>query len=404
MKNKLVVFLFLISFNVFSQDFNVQSAGDAYKDIDLYAKTFERRLKDFTDAKKYIDLAAENEQTANSPKMWYYRSLIYLEMDRDTNEAIRNLDPDAIEKSAVSFTNCLKTDTKKKYTEECEAKVWISGLRAYNKGISALNKGDVEKAARYFNLTISIIPLDKESNLKQKNITPDIINYNLARAAMKGKDNAKAKEYLQRLIDVKYNDPMVYLFMDRIYLEEKDTAKALTYIDQGRKIFSDNSSLLKEEISIYSSQGKIDALIVKFTDAINLDPDIESLYFNRASLYDSKGDFANAEADYKKAIELKPEYLDANYWLGNLYFGKAAAILKAASSKSNAEFDRDKKEAEGYLKKAATYLETAMDVNPKKTDDEKTIYKSTLSILKQSYARTGEMEKYNKIKALLEQN
>jgi tetratricopeptide (TPR) repeat protein len=121
-------------------------------------------------------------------------------------------------------------------------------------------------------------------------------------------------------------------------------------------------------------------------------------------LYDSKGDFANAEADYKKAIELRPEYLDANFWLANLYFKKAGALIKAASSKSNDEFDRAKKESDGLFKTAAPYFEKALEINPKKTDEEKNLFKDTLTMLKQLYVRINETEKYNKVKAMLEQN
>ncbi len=400
MKNKLSILLLLISFHAFSQSYNVQSAADAYKDL----KYTKNRFKDFSDAKKFIDLAAENEQTANDPKMWYYRGVIYLEMDRDTSEAVRNLDADAIEKSGNSFINCLKADVKKNYIEECNADIWVAGLRVYNKALGELKKGDLAKASRYFNLTLSIIPLDKDNNLKRNTITPDIINYSLSRAALKAKDNAKAKEYLQKLIDVRYNDPMIYLYMDRIYLEEKDTAKALAYIEQGRKIFDENTNLLNEEINIYSQQGKIDVLITKFTDAINLNPDNEMLFYNRGFMYDSKKDYVNAEADYKKAIEMKPDYLDANYNLGILYFNQGADLVVAANAIKNMdEFDKAKKKYEQKFKDAEPYLEKALEINPKKSDEDNNLYKGTVNSLKQLYARTREMDKYNKIKALQDQ-
>ena len=33
-----------------------------------------------TEAKHFIDLTYESEETSNNPKMWYYRSQIYLEI------------------------------------------------------------------------------------------------------------------------------------------------------------------------------------------------------------------------------------------------------------------------------------------------------------------------------------
>src|ERR1043166_8043569 len=113
----------LITVNVFSQSFNVQSAADAFKHL-KYSKD---SYKDLSDGKKFIDLAAANEQTANDPKMWYYRGMIYLRIDQDTLDAVKNLDADAIEKSAISFINCFKTDEKKNYTEECNSNIWVAG-------------------------------------------------------------------------------------------------------------------------------------------------------------------------------------------------------------------------------------------------------------------------------------
>ncbi len=403
MRTRLLFCFMIVSLAGFSQNFNVQSAANSYKDL-KYTKTSAGRLKDLTDAKNFIDLAAVNEQTSNDPKMWYYRGRIFLEMDQDTLEAIKSLDVDAIEKSAVSFINCKKTDAKKNFTEDCDNNIWISGVRLYNKATAALNKGDYERATRYFNLTMDIIPFDKDNNLKRNTITPDIINYNLAKTGIKSKDDAKAKLYLQKLIDGKYNDPNIYLQMSKVYLDEKDTVKALSYVEQGRKIFDENTNLLNAEINIYSAQGKIDALIEKFTNAIDLNPESELLYYNRGTLYENKVDYVKAETDYKKVIELNQNSLDANYALGTMYFNKAADIIKSsANAKSNEEFDKAKKEYEGLFKKAKPYLEAALDLNPKKTEDDNNTYKRTANSLKQLYVRLGETENYNKMKALLEQ-
>ncbi|MCX6292170.1 MAG: hypothetical protein NT126_10450 [Bacteroidetes bacterium] len=399
-KIALIVFLF-VTLNGYGQNFNVQSAADSYKDLQ-FTKT--NRLKDLSDAKRYIDLAYANEQTSNDPKMWIYRGKIYLEIDRDTNEVIRNLDPDAIEKSGTSFINCEKTDTKKNYSEDCNNLIWVSGIRLFNKAVAGLNKGEFEKATRYFNLAMEIIPFDKDNNLKRNTITPDLITYNLAKTAIKSKDHEKAKSYLQKLIDSKYNDPMIYIYMDRACLEQKDTAKALTYIDQGRKVFEENPTLLNEEIRIYSLQGKFDILISKFTDAIAIDDTREMLYYNRGLLYENQKDDQHAQADFMKAIELKPDYFDANYALGTLLFNQAADMANTANTiKSNDEFDKAKKKYELRFKEAEPYLEKSLELNLRKTDEEKGVYKSNLNSLKQLYVRLGEMEKSNKMKAALQE-
>ena len=381
MKNKLLIFLILISIKSFSQQNNVQSAANSLK------------YNEVGDAKKFIDDAAVNEQTSNNSKMWFYRGKVYLQIHTDT--AFNKLDADAVEKAAISFMNCLKTDTKGYYTDECNNLVWVAGLGLYNKGVDAYTKNDFEKATRFYNLVFDIIPLDKDNNLKRNNITAEVLNKNLYFAAAKAKDTEKAKIYLQKLIDVKYNDPMIYIYMSKIYLEQKDTTKALTCIEQGKKLFEENTTLINAELNIYIAQGKTDVLVTKLTDAINVNPDNELLYYNRGTLYENRKDYDKAAADYKKAVELKPDYFDAYYNLGAMYFNQGAEMSNAANNiKAQKDYEAAIVKADAKLKEAMPYLEKASSINPKD--------KNTLISLKTLYIRIADTDKYNKVKAILD--
>lgn len=191
--------------------------------------------------------------------------------------------------------------------------------------------------------------------------------------------------------------------MSRLNLEDKDTTKAMESIAKGRALFDDNSSLMNEEIRLYILTGRTEELITKLNESIESAPDNENLYFTRASLYEGKKELDKAIADYKKAIEINPDLMDANYNLGVIYFNQGAEKANAANSlKSNEEFEKAKKVFEEKFRSAAPYLEKSLELNPKKTEDDQSLYKSTLQILKLLYARTNETEKYNKIKAQLE--
>ncbi|MBL0256101.1 MAG: hypothetical protein IPQ03_00740 [Bacteroidetes bacterium] len=108
-------------------------------------------------------------------------------------------------------------------------------------------------------------------------------------------------------------------------------------------------------------------------------------------------------ADYKKTIELNPDLLYANYNLGVIYFNQGADKANAANSlKSNEEFEKAKKVYEEKFNLGAPYLEKALELNPKKSEDDQSLNKSILQILKQLYARTNQTEKYNAIKAKIE--
>ncbi|MBP6334081.1 MAG: tetratricopeptide repeat protein [Bacteroidia bacterium] len=389
MKKVFLILLCALPFLGNGQSNNVQSAANSLK------------YNEVGDAKKWIDLAAENEQTSNNPKMWYYRGKTYLAIN--TDKAWQNLDQDAAEKAAISFINCLKTDEKKLYEEESKKLVWVAGIAMYDKAIEWAQNKDYTRAMRYYSQIFNIIPLDTDNNLKRNNITVDVLDKNMAYTSIKAGDKATAKIHFQKLIDRNYNDPKIYLNMSRLHLEQNDTASALKYLEQGKALFDDNTSLITEEMNIYLAQGKTDVLIEKLTAAIETSPDNDLLYKNRGMMYESKKNYEKAAADYKKAIELNSDNLDANYNLGVMYFNEAAVMANAANSlKSNDDFTKAKEAFEKKFKEASPYLEESLRLNPNKTEDEQMMHKATLNSLKQLYVRTGEMEKYEKIKAQLE--
>src|SRR5206468_4005973 len=142
-----------------------------------------------------------------------------------------------------------------------------------NRGNDAYKANDLERAIRFYNLIFDIMPLDKDKNLKRNNITADALNKNLYFAASKAKDYDKAKGYLQKLMDAKYNDAVIYIYMSNIYLAKADTATALSYIENGRNLYEDNQKLINEEIRLYIAQGKSEVLIDKLSKAIESTPD-----------------------------------------------------------------------------------------------------------------------------------
>jgi tetratricopeptide (TPR) repeat protein len=379
MKINLTIIFTLLAVSCFPQSATVQSAANSYKKNEL------------TEAKQLIDEATAYESTSNDPKMWYYRGKIYLAIC--SNPEKRALDADAAEKSSISFMNCLKTDKKESFKEECMNAVWDAGIQTFNDAVNAYTKKDFTKAERLYNLIFEIIPLDKDNNLKRSNITSDILNKNLYAVAKQSKDNAKAKTYLQKLMDAQFNDPLIYVYMERIYLEEKDTANALKYVELGRNIFEDNSTLINEELSIYIARGNTEVLIAKLTDAIDKTPDNEVLYFIRGNLYGNRKEAEKCKTDYKKAIELKPEYFDANYNLGAMYFNEGAEIANAANKlpiSATKEYDAAQKKFKEKMEQAQPYLEAALETNTKDAN--------TILTLKELYAKTNQLDKSAEMK------
>ena len=381
-----------------AQSHNITSAAillqqyNSEKDISVQA------LK-IKEAKDFIDQAFVNESTSNDPKMWNYRAPIYLQI------ALKepSLDEDAILKATEAHIKSLQKDEKgrvivRKWTteEDILAGLIQCGYKLFNVAIDKYNAKDYTGALKYYNAIFDIIPLDAEDQLKRGNITKETILYNSFFASSKMKDNATSKKLLQQLIDINFNEPAIYIHMSNVYLEDKNTDKALEYLKLGRNMFEGDQSLINTEINLYIQLGRTSELIEKLGEAIALDSENDLLYFNRGTIYDQEGDFVNAEKDYKASLAINPDAFGTNYNLGALYFNAGVAINnKANDTSNNKQFEKLKKEAESSFAKALPFLETAYELNGED--------KNTLLSLKQLYYLSGDYKKSEEMKKQIEE-
>ena len=384
-KKGLLTLLVLVLFTniIFAQKHNVVNASIAL------------RNEEYVDAKKYIDEAYETESTSNDAKMWNYRSQIYLQI------ALKevDLDADAIFKATEAHLKCLQTDKKgrvivRKWTskEDVLAGTIQCGYKLFNKAIEEYNIGNYKSSLKHYAAISEIIPLDTEDQLKRGNITIETILYNSFFSSNKMKDNVKSKELLQKLIDINFNEPAIFVHMSNIFIEEGKTDKALEYLALGRESFEEDQGLINTEINLYIQLGRTSELIGKLGEAIALDEENELLYFNRGTIYDQEGDINNAEKDYLTALELNPSAFGANYNLGALYFNQGVETKnKANATSNNSLYKKLNKEADAVIAKALPYLETAHELN---AEDKNTLLSlKQLYYLNSDYAKSEEMKK-----------
>ena len=408
------------------------------EDAAIYLRTPESSIED---AKKAIDEAAVNPETKDDPKMWFMRAAVY-----DTiysNPAFINVDKDVVEKYAIACKKCVDLDVKKKYNYYCLNRAILnSAFGSYNKAIEYYNAKDYPTSMKFFGYVMDVITnYDKDKVLAKNNITEKSIILTMADISIKSGNKPEAKKYLQKLIDMDYDNHLIYALMSNIHLEEKDTVKALTYIDLGRKRFPSEKDLISMELFIYQTQGKTDALLKKYDEALELNPENTLFLYNRAATYDNiirslsdkathlrdtaqkinnyskneknpatKTKLTNtakqflfiadslqnytkvltvkAEVDYNKAIEVNPDYLDAYYNLGALTNNKTTEVVAKMNALRPTQPDYDKKfnglkkVQDSILHVALNYFNKALELTsalPDKTDDDKSIKVSTIS-------------------------
>ena len=384
----LISLMTLTSVMVFGQKHNIVNASIALKNSNLL------------EAKQYIDEAYNNEKTSNEAKMWNYRAKIYLKISQAqyTDTAI-SIDGDAIFKASEAHIKCLQTNKRgkiivRKWTSEEEVRRGLMQCASlfFNMGIASFEAKDYNRALTYFNEALNILPFDQNGML---NFTKENVTFNMVYCARALKDAKMAEKFLQKLIDVDFNEPNIYVFMSESMIDQEDSDRALEYLSIGRKRYPKNENILKEEINLYIKLNKLSDLIVKCTEAIALDPNNDIMIFTRGLVYYQIGDIKNAEKDYIKVIELNPSSFDANYSLGALFFNSAVELMDKANATSNNNTHRKlKKEAESLFAKALPYMEAAHSLD---ANDE-----NTMISLKQLYYRNGNYAKSEEIKKKLE--
>ena len=394
MKQFIILLSMLISSVAIAQKHNIVNASIALRNAKK-AKGDEISVL-LNEAKDYIDLAYLNESTSNEAKMWNYRAPIYLEIALKSPE----LDDKAIFKATDSYIKCMTKGKKdriivRKWTakEDILAGIINCGIKLFNLGIEKYNDEDFESSILLSEKIFEILPFDEDDQLKRRNISQETIYLNCLFSSKQMKDTKKMKYYLQKLIDLNYNDPTIYSDMSKVFLSENDTINAIEYMSQGREFFEDDQALINEEINLYIKLNKTDELIAKLTAALTNNPENETILNIRGTIYFNLGEYEKAKADYQSILSFNPNSFDANYVLGSIEVNYANILLDKSNNTSNDKlYNKWRAEADMLLKNALPLLEKAFSIDPKN--------KENINLLKQIYYKVGNYKKSDEMKRL----
>jgi len=385
MNKKIILSLLISSFTLvaFSQSKNVQNSFNSF------------RQENFAEAKYFIDLAANNESTANDAKMWNYRAKIYLEI----MQKYPDIDENAVFEATESHIRCLDRDKKgrisvRKWTREEDV---LSGLIAcgynlFNSGVEDYNAKEYKNALRKYDEIFRIIPLDKDNLLERGNINENSIYKNQYLAALQLEDIDAQLDYLGKSIENNTEDPTIYYFISNIYSEKGNLNLALEYILMGREKFSNEIILINTEIDLSMKMGKSTQEIVsKLSDAIDLDNSNEVLYIIRSQMYSKLNDNVLAEKDLISALSINPESSSANNNLASLYLSMTEPLVKERNNlgyRETKKIDNLDSKIEELQKKSLPFL--VKYISLKEMDGE--FDKAALNTLASIYYNLG-MEK-----------
>ncbi|MGP8214048.1 MAG: tetratricopeptide repeat protein [Bacteroidia bacterium] len=442
MRNLLIaIALLTASVQVYAQNNNVVSANRHLSDF-----TQGHDTNDLKDAKTAIDLAAVNEKTKDEPKMYLYRGQVYetiyeTTLSNNSKKALmaagkmdqagvqkaqavayEQTDTSALGIAAYSYLKVIELEPKGGYADEAKQYIVQCIGHMENKAVCDYNAQNFASSFIFFE---RVLMGEKSQGVADTSSHYRHLLQNTASTAEKAKNTPKAIQYYNEMISIKAGKDLPYSALNRIYMAQGDTNKALDIIAQGRAAYPDDLNLLNAQTNGYLWRGQNDKAednlqlaIDKMTKEPKLEADqkelLSRLYAILGGIYDrvanprdEKGQtkpmpgnyndmFQKADTNYKMALGIAPDDFDYNFALGALYNNRAKYIydqLRAMSDKEQAAKSKTMEaDAKTWLVKAQPFLEKAFKMKP---DDHQ-----LRMVLIGLYASTGQDDK---AKALTDQ-
>jgi hypothetical protein len=406
-----------------------QDAEKDYKDAKKAFNTYmldptanKPKLKDAVDA---IDRAMGDAAMQKLADAWITKGKIYNEVAsqitviRQTNlgkiEDLPTVANPAVH-AAKAFMEAIPVALKKFETKDALTGLQATQSNLSNFGIVAYEGEKYQDAYDNFNLVLSSHEILKKNATKSAlDVDTDMNNqlYITGLAALGNKKPEIAKPLFEQLYKAKFDKAAIYEALYQIEAE-KDANAAYVYLEEGRKLFPDETSLIFADINHHLKLGKLDALIDKLKAAIAKEPNNVSLYTVLGSVYDNlfqkTGDKDKAKADeyfkasldyYSQAVAKDPKNVDAVYSIGALYYNVAAVItqnMKALESDYSKDGLKKYKEMRDQVfaefDKALPYFKKAESLDPNDTN--------TLIALKEIFAKKNDLTSSSEFKKRLE--
>lgn len=397
----------------------LKKAANAYRAYDLDASKNGDKLEE---AMAAIETATTAEDTKNTAKAWITKGNIYNSICSNA-QVLGALNPDhkkEVENAAIlayeSYT------AAKEFAEKRDPKLIQKGIseiqgQLVSEGASYYEKKEYPTAYTAFQYALDahdyLLESGKESIFKDDASLNDQ-RYYTGLAALNAQDMAKAKPIFMTLKDAGFEKSAVFEALYKLELEN-DRAAALTILEEGRKKFPDDVSLLFSEINHYLTDGRLSELTGKLEAAIEKEPDNISLYTTLGSIYDelyqkaledgnadeAQANFDKAYKTYNTALEKDAKFFDAIYSIGALYYNRAAATTKdmnaLADDYSKAglkKYDELRKLVLTQFDEALPYFKQAEALN---AND-----RNTLIALKEIFARKDDLATSTEFKNRLE--
>ncbi|MCQ2329974.1 MAG: tetratricopeptide repeat protein [Paludibacteraceae bacterium] len=203
--------------------------------------------------------------------------------------------------------------------------------------------------------------------------------YWAGRFAYNGEMYNEVIKQFSKLKGTGYNEQAAYEFIAGAYDNLKDSENYLKTLKEGSTVFPQSEYLINNLIIYYTEKNQKEEAINYLNIAINNNP-TPQLYNVLGTIYRNDEIFDKALTYFTKAVELNPDYSNANYNIGEIYY-TMGELINEANMKINDQNTLKIKNAERLEKymMAVPYMEKAYELNNEDAD--------ALRVLKMIYYR-----------------
>ena len=384
LKNAILSGVVLFSGHVIAQKKNETSAAVAFKNtysMAMSKNNIEGAKKALNDAKGFIDLAAENEETKSRPKTLWLKGAIYSNLYlfgmNNSDSSLITQENELIEGSMSAFKTGFETSDK--YDDDIKSSVFNVHTNLEKFSRAEYDASNFKAAGKYFNLQAEF--------LNVINILDSNSLFNAALCYERVSELPKAATNYLKLAELGYRSNVTYALAASCYRRNEQMEEANKVISIAREKFPQDKDVLLEAVNIKLSLNDAAGAETLLNEAISKDPENKLLHLTIGAIYIDLKENEKAEAAINKALAIDSEYEDALYQLGAHLVNWAKEIVEESNQlKYNdprvAELEEKSSE---IFNRAIIPLEKYVSKQPKD--------KQVLTILSQLFRNIGNIEK-----------
>lgn len=308
-----------------------------------------------------IRTAMEDPANQTNVSAWLLQAQVFTAVANSQDAAIRSLEPNAINIAFASFQRAFELDERDILVVRSLNFTNVGNLAAiaYNRGVDLFSEGDFVGAASAFKISVGA------SSLIDVVDTNGI--FNVALCANNAGDIATAKEFFQKLVDMRAEIPAAYTSLAVIFRDQDDTDRAGQYADLAAELFPNDYGAMINAASIHLMIGNYERASQILAIMSEQFYDNALVFFAKGVAFDQIDMPEEAERFYLRAIELQPDFFDAIFNLAAHYVTRGVAIRAEADALPLTEqrkYDEMIELSNTMFRQAIPMLEKANEMSP----------------------------------------